>query len=55
MSKKLPYLEKRVSKTFSLKRRTIMLFDKRVEELGLDKQIVMEQIMVEWVKKMKKL
>jgi hypothetical protein len=53
MSKKLPYLDKRVSTTFSLKRKIVISYEDKVSNLGLDKNHVMEELMLEWIKKLK--
>lgn len=54
MSRKLPYLLKVVSVTFAMQRKTIIAFENRVEELGLNKHHVMEELMKDWVYNTKK-
>ena len=48
-SDKLPYLDKRISVTFTMKRRTIIMFKKRCDELGLNKNQVIETMLNEFL------
>ena len=53
-SDKLPYLQKVVSVTFTMQRKTIIAFENRVQEMGLNKHRVIEELMKGWIYNTKK-